>query len=215
MSVHGRRRSSVSLLAVAALAAGAALAADPQSHRGMTYRWVDDQGVIHYGDQIPANATARDREVLNSQGVPVRHLDAQKTPEQLATEARDRAALIRQKQHDSFLITTYTSVKDIEALRDVRLEQLKGQRAASQQYADSLRARLSTLQTRALNFRPYSDRADAHRMPDDLAEDLVRTLGEVRAENSALAASNATEAQLRADFQADIERYRELHTVHQ
>jgi hypothetical protein len=208
-------RRSLSLLAAAALAVGAAHAADPQQHRGLTYRWTDDQGVIHYGDQIPAQASIKDREVLNSQGVPVRHLDAQKSPEEAAADARSRAALIKQRQHDSFLITTYTSVRDIESLRDARLEQLKGQRAAAQQYVDSLRSRLGTLQTRALAFRPYNDRADARRMPDDLAEDLVRTLGEVRAETSALAANSAAEAQLRADFQADIERYRELHTVHE
>lgn len=215
MSNAGQTRRTLALLAAAALAAGAAHAAGPQTQKGaVTYRWVDDQGVVHYGDQVPAQATGKDREVLNSQGVRVRHLDAQKSPDALAAEERTRAALIKQKQHDSFLITTYTSVKDIEALRDARLEQMKGQQAAAQQYFESLRARLGTLQTRALNFRPYSNRPDAHRMPDDVAEDLVRTLGEVRAENSALAASSAAEAQLRADFQADIERYRELHTIH-
>jgi hypothetical protein len=51
-------------------------------------------------------------------------------------------------------------------------------------------------------------------MPDDLAENLVRTVNELRAQNAAFASKNAEEAQLRAQFQADIERYRELHAVH-
>jgi hypothetical protein len=178
----------------------------------IAYRWVDEQGVVHYGDHIPPQYATQDRALLNSQGVEVGHLDAQKTPEQLATEARDRAAQIRQRQHDAFLINTYTSVKDIEALRDVRLDQLHGQRAAAEQYLESLRARLSTLQTRALNFRPY--KADARRMPDDLAENLVRTANELDAQNRALTAKNEEEASLRAQFQADIERYKALHTIH-
>ena len=204
------------LLAAAALAASAALAAPgPQSGSGKTtYRWVDDQGVVHYGDQIPPEYAGKDREIMNPQGVPVKHVDGQKSPDQIAAEARARAAVIKQKQHDTFLVTTYTSVKDIEALRDARLEPLKTQRAAGQQYVESLRARLGALQTRALAFRPYSANAAARSMPDDLAEDLVRTLNEMNTQTGALAHQSEEEANLRAQFQADIERYRELHTLH-
>jgi len=204
---------------LAAVAAGGVAAQSKHttsstSPKTTTYRWVDDQGVVHYGDQVPPQYSGKDREVLNGEGVPVQHLDGQKSPDQLAGEARDRAAIIRQKQHDAFLVTTYTSVKDIEALRDSRLEQLKSQRIAAQQYIESLRGRLGTLQTRALNFRPYSSNAAARRMPDDLAEDLVRTLNEMRSQTGALANEAEQEGKLRAQFQADIERYRELHTLH-
>jgi hypothetical protein len=204
------------LVAAAALAAAAAFAApNPQAGSGKTtYRWVDDQGVVHYGDQIPLEYSGKDREIMNPQGVPVRHVDGEKSPEQVATEARARAAVIKQKQHDTFLVTTYTSVKDIEALRDVRLEQLKAQRAAGQQYVEGLRARLGALQTRAMAYRPYSANAAARPMPDDLAEDLVRTLNEMSTQSGALASQSEEEAKLRAQFQADIERYRELHTLH-
>lgn len=199
---------------LAALAAGGVhgQAKNPSAPKTATYRWVDDQGVVHYGDQVPPQYAGKDHEVLNGQGVPVGHVDGQKSPDQLASEARDRAAIIRQKQHDAFLVTTYTSVKDIESLRDSRLEQLKGQRTAAQQYIESLRSRLGALQTRALSFRPYS--ANARRMPDDLAEDLVRTLNEMRTQTSALANEAEQEGKLRAQFQEDIERYRELHTLH-
>jgi len=118
------------------------------------------------------------------------------------------------RQHDAFLITTYTSIKDIEALRDVRLDQLRGQRAAGEQYTESLRTRLATLRTRALSFQPYSSRPDARRMPDDLAENLVRTVNELNAQGHELAVKTQEETTLRAQFQADIERYRALHTIH-
>ena len=104
-------------------------------------------------------------------------------------------------------MNTYTSVKDIEALRDLRLDQLQGQRVAAEQYVESLHSRLIALQERAKNFKPYSPRPDARRMPDDLAEDLVRTLNELRTQSNALTRKrrrNGGEGQ----FQADIERYR-------
>jgi hypothetical protein len=217
MSVSLPRFTLMALAAAALLAAGGALAAPApktQSTHTAMYRWVDDQGVVHYGDQIPPEYANKDRELMNAQGVPVKHFDAQKSPEQAAAAARDRAAVIKQKQHDSFLITTYTSVKDIEALRDARLEQLKTQRNAAQQYIESLRSRLGTLQSRAVTYRPYSASAGARPLPDDLAEDLVHTVNEMHTQTGALASQTEEEAKLRSQFQADIDRYRELHTLH-
>ena len=218
MSSRAPRPRSRWLLAATALACAGACAAAAPSHssskQGVAYRWVDEQGVVHYGDHIPPQYASKERAVLNSQGVEVGRLEAQKSPEQATAEARAREAQMKQRQHDAFLITTYTSIKDIEALRDLRLDQLRGQRAAAEQYTESLRTRLATLQTRALNFQPYSARPDARRMPDDLAENLVRTVNELHAQDQELAVKTQEETTLRAQFQADIERYRALHTIH-
>jgi hypothetical protein len=197
-----------------AAAYGAPAQHPSNSNKGVAYRWVDEQGVVHYGDNIPPQYASQDRTILNSQGVEVGHLDRQKTPEEEAVAAKARDAAMKQRQHDAFLVSTYTSVKDIEALRDARLEQLKTQRAAAEQYVESLRVRLASLQSRALSYRPYADRKDGWRMPDDLAENLVRTLNELRVQSSALASNGAEETVLRQQFQADIERYRELHAIH-
>jgi Domain of unknown function (DUF4124) len=201
------------LLAFAGLAPVAANAG-PGADKGITYRWTDEQGVVHYGDRIPPQYAQKERAVLNSQGVEVRRLDAQKTAEQAAAEARSQQGASRQKQHDAFLINNYTSVKDIEALRDVRLDQLRGQKSAAEQYVESLHSRLSALQTRARVFKPYSPRPDARRMPDDLAEDLVHTLNEMRTQNNVVIVKNEEETALKAQFQADIDRFRELHSPH-
>lgn len=198
-------------LAVAVLCSVGCLA--HADNRAAAYKWVDENGVTHYGDSIPAQYAKKESSALNKQGMELRRTEAQKTPEEQAQEAREKEAMIRQKQHDSFLLTTYTSVKDIEALRDERLEQISGQRRAAEAYIETLHGRLSTLQSRALNFKPYNDKANARRMPDDLAEDLMRTLNEMRSQRTALAAKDAEESALRAQFQSDIDRYRELRTV--
>jgi hypothetical protein len=210
------RLSFIVLLLVSTTLGAVAYGAPPQhsanSNKGVAYRWVDEKGVVHYGDNIPPQYATQDRTILNAQGVEVGHLDRQKTPEEEAVAARARDALMKQRQHDAFLVSTYTSVKDIEGLRDARLDQLKAQRAAAEQYVESLRARLGSLQSRALNFSPYSK--DARRMPDDLAENLVRTSNELRVQSSALSLKGTEETALRGQFQADIERYRELHSIH-
>jgi hypothetical protein len=196
-------------LALLCAAGGAAHAADKER----TYKWVDENGVTHYGDRIPPQYAKKESTVLNTQGVEVGRNDAQKSPEQLAEEQREIEAAVRKKQHDTFLLTTYPSVKDIEALRDERLVQISGQRRAAEAYIDGLHSRLSTLQTRALNFKPYNEKPGARRMPDDLAEDLIRTLNEMRSQKTALAAKDAEETALRAQFQTDIDRFRELRSA--
>ena len=179
--------------------------------KSTAYRWVDEQGVVHYGDSIPPQYAEKEHAVLNNQGLVVGHADAQKTPEQQVIEAKEQEATRKQQQHDTFLLATYTSVKDIESLRDVRLDQLQGQRTAAEQYVENLHSRLVALQGRAKHFRPYSARPDAHRMPDDLAEDLVHTLNEMRSQSNALSVKNEEVSAVRAQFDMDIDRYRALH----
>jgi hypothetical protein len=204
-----RMRNRVFALVLAGLSLPAA-AADADK-KTVAYRWVDENGVVHYGDRVPPQYVQKESAILNRQGVEVGKLDAQRTPEQLAEDARRQEALLRQKQHDSFLVTTYASVADIERLRDERLDTIDAQRQAAQQYVENLHSRLSLLQTRTMLFKPYNPRPEARRMPDDLAEDLVRTLNEMSSQRNALKAKDEEEAALRRQFQGDIERYKELH----
>ena len=201
-------------LLITVLALPCVAAADSGDKKAVAYRWVDENGVVHYGDRVPPQYVQKESTILNREGVEVGRLDAQKTPEQLAEEARRQQEALRQKQHDSFLLTTYASVADIVRLRDERLDTLQGQRQAAEQYMENLHSRLSMLQTRAMMFKPYNPRQGSHRLPDDLAEDLVRTVNEMRSQQNTLTSKDAEEANLRKQFQADIDRYQQLRTTH-
>jgi hypothetical protein len=200
---------ALALILVLACAGGSAWAQNSDKG-GVAYRWVDEHGVVHYGDSIPPKYARNSRQILNSQGVEIGHVDAEKTQAQLAAEAHAQARRDAQQQHDYFLLSTYTSVKDIESLRDERLSQLEAQQTSAQQYVQSLQSRLTSLQSRAQQFAPYSPRPNAPRMPDDLAQELVQTLGEVRGQNQAIQERDEQEAQVRAQFQSDIERFEQL-----
>ncbi len=196
---------------IIALALGAGSAWAQNSNQGaVAYRWVDEHGVVHYGDTVPPQYARDSRQILNSQGVEIGHVDAEKSQAQLDAEAHARTRRMAQQQHDFFLLSTYTSVKDIESLRDERLAQIQAQQTAAQQYVQSLQSRLSALQTRAQQFKPYNSRPDAPRMPDDLAQELVQTLSEVHSQDEAIEARTEQEAQVRAQFQSDIERFEQL-----
>jgi hypothetical protein len=191
---------------VAATAANSPSAAKP----GQTYRWVDDKGVVHYGDSVPAEYAQKERSVLNGQGVEVGHVAGHKSGAELAEQSQAEELARKRAQHDQTLLSTYVSAKDIEALRDERLAQIDGQLQASSTYIESLATRLGALQERAMQFKPYSGEPNARRMPDELAEELVHTVNEARNQRKALEAKRKEQADMRVQFEADIQRFREL-----
>jgi hypothetical protein len=204
-------RTTRGMLVLALLACTATVAVAQVSTKGMVvYRWVDSHGVVHYGDSVPPRYARDAREILNGEGIQVGHVDAAMTPAQRAEMRAARARAQAQKQHDYFLLNTYASVKDIKALRDERLSQLESQQSAARQYLQSLQARLASLQSRAMQFKPYSTQSDAPPMPDELAQELVQTLRAVQLQNQSLAQRKQQEAQVRTQFQADIERFKQL-----
>jgi len=200
----------LSLVALCAAVAAAAATPSGPMPAGQVYRWVDDKGVVHYGDSVPSEYAQKERSVLNAQGVEIGHVEGHKSGAELAQQAQAEDLARQRAQHDQTLLTTYVSAKDIEALRDERLAQIDGQLQASSTYIESLATRLGALQERAMQFKPYSSNANARRMPDDLAEDLVHTANEARNQRKALEAKRKEQADMRAQFEADIQRFREL-----
>ena len=53
-----------------------------------TFRWIDKEGVIHYGDKIPAEFAEMEKQILNEHGVTVDTLRGKRTAEEIAEEKR-------------------------------------------------------------------------------------------------------------------------------
>lgn len=183
------------------------------SRERQTYKWVDENGVTHYGDSVPSEYSQREQTVLNAQGVEVKKRLAEMSPKEAAEYQARQKEEARRKQHDVFLVTTYPSVAEIEQVRDARLEQIQAQIIAAEAYIASLTTRVDGLKQRALNYAPYNDKAGARRMPDDLAEEMVRALSELRTQNRQLAAKRSEFDTVREQFNADITRYKELRSA--
>jgi hypothetical protein len=184
----------------------------PQSTKGQTYSWVDENGVTHYGDSVPAEYSQREQRVLNSQGVEVRKRQAEMSANEAAKYAAEQQDEARKRQHDMFLISTYPSVKEIENVRDTRVDQINGQIVAAEAYIATLTTRVDGLKQRAMSYAPYNTKPGARRMPDDLAEEMVRALSELRTQNAALAKRKSERESVMDQFSADINRFKELRT---
>lgn len=187
---------------------GMALAA--QTSDKPLYKWTDEKGVVHYGDSVPPQYVKQERRVLNSQGVEVGRLEREKTDAERTAEAARLRVSNDARHRDQMLLTSYVSVSQIEELRDQRLDLIEGQVRVTTLYLDTLQGRLQSLQSQANFFQPYSPNDSAGPMPDRLAEDLVRTVREIRQQERNLAGKRAEQMALRAQFQSDIDRYLEL-----
>jgi hypothetical protein len=204
-------RAVLALLALLCCVVAADVGAQANDSKNRrTYKWTDERGVIHYGDAIPPQFAQREKKVLNNQGVEVQRQAAELSPEEAAELAERNRQDSKRKQHDMFLLTTYTSVKDIEQVRDTRLDQVNGQVRAAEAYIENLETRLASLRDRSMVFAPYSDKAGARRMPDALAEEIVRTLSELRSQRGTLERKRGEHTVMTAQFQSEINRFREL-----
>lgn len=211
MTIMSRRARQPFLLAVALALTGVwAIAGASDQGPGEVYRWVDNAGVVHYGDRVPPRYAQKATTIINEDGVVVGQVSAAMTAGQLARANRKKAQRLKQQQRDTFLLTTYSSVADIKQLRDQRIAQIEGQRTAAAQYIASLHRQLLTLQARAMLYKPYNPSGSAQRLPDDLTEQIVHTLDELRVEHLTLQQKLQQEAAIRAQFHADIVRYRQL-----
>jgi hypothetical protein len=66
------------------------------------------------------------------------------------------------------------------------------------------------LKTRMRNFKPYSTKPNARRLPDTLTAEIVQTLNEELSQRAVLISRQKEQETLRSSFQADIDRYRQL-----
>jgi len=215
-------RAFVCLAAWAACAAGAHAATqrDANSKSPTVYKWIDEQGAVHYGDQVPPQYANQDKTILNSQGVPVKTIPGRRTPEQQDAEAaqrtaddhaRETAALAHRR--DQNLLATYLSVDEIEALRDRRAEILDAQARVTSQYLEQLRGRQKQLEQQASHFKPYNTTPNAAIMPERVAEDLVHATADIATQQRNLDVKRQELDKLKAQFASDIARFKELKRI--
>jgi hypothetical protein len=197
-----------------ALLAGAAVAQSDKQKK--TYRWVDKNGQVHYGDSVPAEYAEQDRDVLNKQGVSVGREEGTITPEEAAAKAAaDKAARDEQKRklRDRVLLQTYQSVKELKVLRDNRLDLVDAQLTIQEQSLSNLRAQRAQIKRQAARYAPINKDEDAAPLPDEVAADLERSASDIVTQEANLVKRREERESIRLNFEADIKRYEELRAI--
>jgi hypothetical protein len=184
------------------------------SQREAFYRCKDGSGQTHYGDSLPPSCTGFDTEVLNEKGMLVRLIEGEKTRaariEREVVDSKVRKEREAREQRDRMLIETYLTVADIERLRDQRIDLLVSQYRLTELNIKNLRERQTRLEQQIARFKPYSDQANAPPLPDHLAEEMVNTVNGSRVYAETLTKNKQEQADVKAAFEADIRRFKEL-----
>ena len=98
-----------------------------------TYKWVDDKGIVHYGDRAPTpSETTRDVRIVGNSGVlyarPKQAAVVEEDSEAHKAEAKRRLA---QERQDNALLATYANEQEIEFARERELKRQQGRMAAA------------------------------------------------------------------------------------
>jgi hypothetical protein len=197
------------ILGLSVLVAATAFAQQAAPGR-VLYKWVDADGVTHYGDRIPPEYVSQEQHVLSSRGVEINRLEAQKTPEQMAADDQKKLDAQQRENRDKNLLSTYVSVQEIERLRDQRLTLLTDQIKVTNQFLETLDGRMKKLRSESMLFRPYSADPRAIPMPDQVAEDLVRLITDIHTQEQNLRQKRSEESTMSIQFESDIDRFKEL-----
>ena len=135
------RVAARAILFAAVACAGVALAAG-------TYKWTDEQGVVHYSDKAPPETPTKGATVLDRQGRPVKKIDPPLTAEQQKAKAeeeeRQRAlakAKDEQARKDRALMQSYTSEDEIDIARGRAVSTIEAQIKSAQAFSADLTRR--------------------------------------------------------------------------
>lgn len=177
-----------------------------------TFKWVDEQGNIHYGDKVPLQYSDRERKELDEQG---RTLKAHEAPSTAAQKAKqERLAAIEaeknkqdeeQTDYDRSLLATYASEADLQMLRDNRLASLEELIRLTNSRIDSMQERLAGLNEDASD---YERRGKP--VPEFITHQTDNISKQISRNETFIETKQVEMEGIRQQFAADLARYREL-----
>lgn len=178
-----------------------------------SYTWVDDDGVRHYGDKIPAEYAEKDKGIVNEHGVVIEHIDGKKTAEELEAErVADELEMQKelQKRADRALLATYQNVGEIEMHRDRRVELFQAQSRVTELYLRNLDRRLQQLKKESQRYRPYSSDPGAPMVEPKLVREIEDTESTIARHQDNLMKYRKEEEHIIQQFDGDIHRFKNL-----
>lgn len=154
---HNPRERILSKLSTTVIVAAALawLAAGPAT-AGAIKKWVDENGVTHYGTSVPPQYLDQGYSVLDKRGIERERRERAQTPEEIRkAEAlaalREEQERLREEQEerDRILLNLYRNEDDLVMARDGKLSQVDGQLRLKHNEIRRLKERLSEYQARA------------------------------------------------------------------
>jgi hypothetical protein len=176
------------------------------------YRWVDEEGEVHYGNMVPPEYRSYGWERIGPNGVVLERVERALTPEErevLRQEAIRQAELEAQQRSqetkDRLLLQSYRSEQDLLDTMELQVAALDSQRATIQTSLDLANQRFENLVRRAAQIVREGGNASA-----ELIENIESARQEISDLRKNMSDLSEQEREIRERFLADLERFREL-----
>jgi len=202
-------------LSAAILVAGSAMA-------GKVYRWVDENGEVHYSETLPPDFQDKKHDELDDQGI-VRAENQSLVPpppeptleEGFKELPRDSSGMVRpkalyseeetQKRMDRFLLLRYGSEQEIVDAMDVEIKQLEYDRRLLRTSGESM--------SEAYRGQ-IKEAANRQRSGVEVDPEIIRKIADLQirlvSNGESLNKLEAREDEIKVAFGAELERYRYL-----
>jgi hypothetical protein len=179
---------------------------------GDLYRWVDEDGNVHYSESLPANSSTRPHDKLSSTGIVVESVEDPVAAAKQPIKEKKKKELVPlyteeevRIQSDRLLVLKYHSVQDILDAMQIEVDNLGYDARMIDQGRNSIIRSLRGQVGKAANRQRAG-------MP--VAPETAQVISKLRARlekgNRDMAQLQVREESIRAMFNDEIERYRSL-----
>ena len=188
-----------------------AITHSPATVAGM-YKWVDDNGEVHYSDRVPPQAVKQERKVINDQGRTVKVYERAKTEEELKAAKRQRAIELEEQKkgeaqalNDRVLLATYSNEEDMIETRDGKMAAIDGLVQLTERRIISMQKRLGELTEDAASYE-----RSGKPVPDVLTRQIANISKQTSENKTFILVKQEERKAIQKKFAADIARFRQL-----
>lgn len=207
---HRRLTSSILLLLLAGFAFTLSESVGAQQKR--LYRWVDEQGKVHFSDQLPPSEIERARDEYSERGTKLRSVERALTPEEReALRAAQRAAEEERKRKEAEeaekrkLLQKYPSEEELVRAHQDQLRVLERQISTARLVLQSEEAVLAQLLAQAAEAN-----ITGKPVPPPLAARIAEMRERVSASRGELERLEREKQRTQEQQQSELERYRQV-----
>lgn len=208
-SLHPRRLGRPLVIGLAALL----LVPAPGAAR--FYRWVDEQGTVHYTDQIPPSQAERGHTSLSDKGIPLETIPPAQTLEEVKRErelkrlrAEQERLLEQQRAADRVLLSSFRSVDDLIMARDGKLAAVDVAIGVARGNIRREQERLAQLRTEAADLERAGKPIPAH-----LEEAMAKSERSIRDTYASIVERERQKEGIRVEFERDHRRFLQLKAI--
>lgn len=181
------------------------------------YRWVDQDGNVHFSDQVPPEAIQGAHSQLNKQGMTVERQQAVKSAEEKAREEelerlrKEQQRLAAEQQaRDKALLRTFRSEDDIVLTRNGKLAAVDSQIQLTQSNIKRLKRTLANMQANAAKMEKQG-----RTLSQKYRDDITATQRQIEDSYAAILRREQEKAQIVASYDRDLARFRQLRNLNE